>query len=288
MDYANRDGFIWIGGKLTAWREAKVHVLNHGLHYASSVFEGIRVYNRKPFLAAEHMARFARSAKLLGFEIPYAQDFLVGVCKEVVQAQGVTEGYIRPIAWLGSEKMAISAEGASVNVAIAAWSWNSYFAPEAKQKGIRLCVSKWLRPSPQTAPVAAKAAGLYMICTLSKKQAEQQGFEDALMLDYKHRLAEATGANLFWVKAGKLYTPPTECVLEGITRRTVMELAKEAGIPTLETHGTEQDLYSADEVFLTGTAVEVTPVAAVGDHKFAVGEITKRLIGLYEDRITLV
>lgn len=284
-DYANGDGYIWFNGEFVPWADAKTHVLNHGLHYASCVFEGIRIYHRKPFKSEEHIQRFARSAKLLGFELPYGVADLVEVCEQATAKQNVEEGYIRPLAWRGSEQIAISAQKTTINVAVAVWSWPSYFAPEAKEKGIRLALSKWLRPSPQTAPVAAKAAGLYMICTLSKHDAEAKGFDDALMLDYKQRLAEATGANLFWVKDGELFTPPSECVLNGITRLTVMDLARGLGITVIERHGTLEDLSRADEVFLTGTAVEITPVAAVDDHSFEVGEVSKRLIAAYAELI---
>ena len=284
-DYANKRGVIWFNGEFVNWPTAKIHVLNHGLHYASCVFEGIRIYRAKPFKTEQHIRRLSRSAELLGFELPYDVPTLVAACERAVSEQGVEEGYVRPVAWLGSERMAISARGASVNVAVAAWGWSSYFAPEAKQKGIRLAISKWLRPSPQTAPTEAKAAGLYMICTLSKHAAEDEGFDDALMLDYKNRLAEATGANLFWVKDGELLTPPPECVLNGITRLTVIDLAKNLGIAVTEQHGTLKDLQRADEVFLTGTAVEITPVAAVGDHEFKVGGITEQLMDAYAELI---
>ncbi len=281
-DYSNRKGFIWLNGEFVEWPKARIHVLSHGLHYASCVFEGIRIYHGKPFKLAEHMERFSRSAELLGFKLPYDKNALVKVCLETVAKQNIKEGYLRPVSWLGSEQMAISASRASVNVAVAAWGWASYFDPAIKRKGVRLALSNWLRPSPRTAPNQAKAAGLYMICTLSKHAAEEKGFDDALMLDYKNRLAEATGANLFWVKGGKLFTPPPGCILNGITRLTVMELARAENIPVVEEHGALDDLKAADEAFLTGTAVEITPIAEVEGQKFQVGEITKRLIEKYE------
>lgn len=284
--FDDRDGFIWMDGKLVPWREARVHVLNHGLHYASSVFEGLRVYNGKIFKLREHTERLFKSAELLGFSLPYSVAELEAAQREAVAVQKVVNGYIRPVAWRGSEMMAISAKGSTTHVAIAAWEWPSYFSAEARERGLRLTLSQWARPAPNTAPTASKAAGLYMICTLSKQAAEQAGYDDALMLDYRGYLAEATGANLFLIINGELHTPTPDCFLDGITRRTVMELARKAGITVVERHIRPQELANAQEMFLTGTAAEVTPIGAVnappyGEFSFTVGPVTKRLMADY-------
>ena len=281
LPFDDRDGHIWYNGKMVPWRDAKTHVLTHGLHYASCVFEGERVYNGHVFKLTEHTERLHQSARLLGFDIPYSVAQLDAATKEVVQAQGVHNGYVRPVAWRGSEMMAISAQASTVHVAIAAWQWPSYFSQEAKEKGLRLQTSNWARPAPNTAPTASKAAGLYMICTLSKHNAERAGFHDALMLDYRGYIAEATGANFFMVTGGELHTPTPDCFLDGITRRTVMELARARGIKVVERHILPADLAKADEIFLTGTAAEITPVGEVDGRNFTVGAVTKQLIADY-------
>lgn len=279
--FDNREGFIWVDGKMVPWPDAKIHVLNHGLHYASSVFEGMRAYNGKIFKLTEHNQRLHRSAKLLGFDIPYSVEELDKAAKEVLKAQQIVNGYVRPVAWRGSERMKIYATGITTHVAIAAWEWPAYFSQELYQTGIKLCWSDWKRPSPETAPTASKAAGLYMICTLSKQKAEENGYDDAMMLDYRGYLAEATGANVFIVIDGKLHTPTPDCFLNGITRCTVIDLAKSLGIEVIERHIRPEELADATEVFLTGTAAELTPVGAIGEYKFVPGEITNKLKDAY-------
>ncbi len=283
--FDDRDGFIWYDGKMVPWRDAKVHVLTHGLHYASSVFEGVRVYNSKIFKLREHTERLINSARLLGFELPYTLEELEKAQLEAVAIQKVVNGYLRPVAWRGSEMMAVSAQKNKIHVAVACWEWPSYFSKEARERGIRLQFSKWARPAPNTIPTASKAAGLYMICTLSKHAAENDGFDDALMLDYRGYLAEATGANLFLVIDGKIHTPTPDCFLDGITRRTVMDLARGRGIEVIERHIMPEELNNAQEVFLTGTAAEVTPVGQIGEQKFSVGPITKQMIEDYHAKV---
>lgn len=285
LSFDDRDGFIWFNGKMVEWRDAKVHVLTHGLHYGSCVFEGVRVYNSKIFKLREHTERLINSAKLLGFNLPYTLEELETATKETVAKQNVVNGYIRPVAWRGSEMMAISAQKNKIHVAIASWEWPNYFSKDAKERGLRLQVSKWARPAPNTIPTASKAAGLYMICTLSKHAAENDGFDDSLMLDYRGLLAEATGANLFLVMDGKLHTPIPDCFLDGITRRTVIDLARARGIEVIERHIYPDELKNVQEVFLTGTAAEVTPVGQIGEQKFAVGNITKQLMADYSTKV---
>lgn len=277
LPFDQREGKIWYDGKLVEWKDAKVHVLSHGLHYGSCVFEGERVYNGEVFKLHEHNVRLHKSAELLGFEIPYSLDELRDATLEVVKAQGIVNGYIRPVAWRGSEMMAIAAQATKIHVAIAAWEWPSYFKKDAQEHGLKLRTSEWRRPAPNTAPTASKAAGLYMICTLSKHSAEKAGFDDALMLDYKGRVAEATGANIFLVQNGELHTPTPECILNGITRLTIIDLAKEAGIKVVEREIQPEEFAKTQEVFLTGSAAEVTPVGKIDDHTFTVGPVTKRL-----------
>lgn len=285
IPYDDRDGVIWYDGKLVPWRDAKLHVLTHGLHYASCVFEGIRVYNGKIFKLKEHNERLIQSGELLGFKLPYSLAELNAATEEVVKAQKITHGYIRPVAWRGSEMMAISNRNSKVHVAIATWEWPSYFSKELKEKGVRLAVSKWRRPSPDTEPTASKAAGLYMICTLSKHAAEDAGFDDALMLDYRGYVAEATGANIFFFIQGELHTPTPDCFLDGITRRTVMELARKRGMKVVERHIKPDELNFVQEAFLTGTAAEITPIASIGEVQYTVGAATKQLMADYEQLV---
>jgi branched-chain amino acid aminotransferase len=281
--FDDRDGLIWYNGTLVPWRDAKLHVLSHALHYASSVFEGERAYNGAIFKLTEHSERLAASARMLGFELPCSVDELDRACNEVCKANGIVDGYIRPVAWRGSEMMAVSAQATTIHLAIAAWPWPSYFSPEARLKGIRLKTAPWRRPDPATAPVHAKAAGLYMICTLSKHAVEAEGYDDALMLDWRGRVAESTGANIFVVMGdGRLHTPTPDCFLDGITRRTVIDLAKARGIEVVERVIMPDELANASEVFLTGTAAEVTPVGEIDRHRFTPGEITKSLMEDYE------
>lgn len=282
-NFADRDGKIWYNGDMVDWRDAQVHVLTHGLHYASSVFEGERMYGGEIFKLREHTERLFYSAKELGFEIPYSVEEIDAACNETCEANGITEAYLRPIAWRGSEMMGVSAQANKINVAIAAWEWPSYFSPEARMNGITLQISKWKRPSPETEPVHAKAAGLYMICTLSKHQAEADGFQDALMMDYRGQIAEATGANVFFVmNDGKIHTPTPDCFLDGITRRTVIDLAKKRGYEVVERAIMPEEMANATECFLTGTAAEVTPVSVIGDYKFKPGEICRHMMEDYD------
>ncbi|MCC2664745.1 MAG: ilvE [Geminicoccaceae bacterium] len=282
VPYDDRDGFIWMDGALAPWRDVKVHVLTHALHYASCVFEGERVYDGRIFKLAQHTARLANSAEVMGFALPYDLRTIDQACRQVVAANGIADGYVRPLAWRGAEMMGVSAQHCRIHVAIAAWTWPAYFTPEARLRGIRMTRGRYARPAPNTAPTASKAAGLYMICTLSKHEAEAKGYDDALMLDYRGFLAEGTGANLFLVIDGKLHTPLPDCFLDGITRQTVIGLAKDRGIEVVERHIAPDELASAQEVFLTGTAVEVTPVREIDEHQFQVGAITRQLIGDFD------
>lgn len=285
IPFDDRDGQIWLDGKLVPWRDAKLHVLSHGLHYASCVFEGERVYDGKVFKLTEHSQRLLDSAALLDFEIPYSLTEIDAATRAVVAANGITDGYVRPVAWRGSEMMAVSAQAAKPRVAIAAWAWPTYFSAEDRLKGIKMTMAKYARPAPNSAPTRSKAAGLYMICTLSKHAAEREGFHDALMLDHRGFLAEATGANMFLVIDGVLHTPTPDSFLDGITRRTVIDLAKSRGIRVVERAIPPEDLGSATEMFLTGTAAEVTPVGSLDGHQFTVGTITRTLIRDYEDMV---
>ena len=282
QSYDDNDGLIWFDGAMVPWKDTKVHVLTHGLHYASAVFEGQRSYNGQIFKLEEHTERLIHSATTLGFELPFSAKQLNAANYKVLKANNILDGYLRPVAWRGSEMMGVSAQECSIHIAIAAWEWPSYFTPEARLKGIRLQWSKWKRPSPDTIPAKTKAAGLYMICTLSKHDAEANGFDDALMLDWRGRIAEATGANIFLVIDDKLHTPIADCFLDGITRQTVIQLAKARGIETVERIIMPDDLSKATEVFVTGTAAEVTPVSQIGeDLQFQVGSITQQLIEDY-------
>ncbi len=283
LPFDQRDGLIWQDGKFVQWREAKLHVLSHGLHYASCVFEGERVYNHKIFKSTEHSERLHRSAGMLGFELPYSAAQIDEVKKELVLKQKIVDGYIRAFAWRGSEQMAISAQKTKIHMAIACWAWPSYYSDEARRAGLRLKFAKYRRPSPETAPVAAKAAGLYMICTISKHEAEREGYNDALMLDYRGFLAEATGANLFLVmKNGEIHTPLPDCFLNGITRLTVIELARAKGLKVVERHIKPEELADAVDVFITGSAAEVTRVGEIDD-KYKYPQISPITLGLMED-----
>ena len=265
IPFDQRDGFIWYNGEFVEWKDAKVHVLNHGLHYASCVFEGEKIYNGKIFKCDEHSKRLHKSAEILGFKVPYCAEELNKFKVEAVAKQNIDEGYMRVFAWRGSEKMAISAQNNTIHVAIACWPWPPYYSAEARKKGLNLKFATYKRPSPETAPTSAKAAGLYMICTLSKHEAESEGYNDALMLDYRGYLAEATGANLFLVmKNDELHTPTPDCFLDGITRRTIIELAKKRGLTVVERHIKPEELANAKDAFLTGSAAEVTRIGSVG------------------------
>ncbi len=281
--FDDRDGLIWYDGEMVEWRSANLHVLSHALHYASSVFEGDRVYGGKIFKLTEHTERLINSGRILGFEIPYSVEEINAACIQCCEANNIVEGYVRPVAWRGSEMMGVSAQETKIHLAIAVWDWPSYFSPEARMKGIRLKTTEWRRPAPDTAPVHAKAAGLYMICTMSKHAAEAEGYDDALMLDWQGRIAECTGANIFFVmEDGKIHTPTPDCFLDGITRRSVIELAEKRGYEIIERRIMPEEIGAAEEVFVTGTAAEVTPVGAIDDHAFTVGEITQNLMADYD------
>jgi branched-chain amino acid aminotransferase len=273
----DRDGVIWYNGKLVPWREAKVHVLTHSLHYGNAVFEGARVYNGKVFKLTEHSARLVKSAKMLAYDLPYSVEELDAATKLVVAENKLEGGYVRPLAWRGPEVIGVSAVGTKVHVEIAAFPWGAYY----QQKAIRLCTSRWKRPSPESSPAGSKAAGLYVICTLAKDEALAAGYQDALMHDYKGRLSEATGANLFLVLDGELHTPTTETILNGITRQTVMELARKRGLTVVEREIWPDELARASEVFLTGTAVEVQPVGVIDAREYPVGPVTQQLVADY-------
>ena len=270
-----------MNGEMSPWADTKVHVLTHGLHYGSCVFEGERAYNGTIFKLREHTERLFYSARELGFELPYSVDEIDEACIKTLEANGLTDGYIRPVAWRGSEMMGVSAQQNRINVAIAAWEWPSYFDPEERLQGIRLDMAKYRRPSPETAPCRAKAAGLYMICTLSKHEAESKGYADAMMLDYRGQVAEATGANMFFVQDSVIHTPTPDCFLDGITRRTVIELARARGHEIVERAIIPEELADFSECFITGTAAEVTPVSEIGPYKFTPSDISKNLMDDY-------
>ena len=277
IPFDDRDGSIWYDGRLVPWREARTHVLTHGLHYASSIFEGQRLYRGHIYKLEEHTARLFESARIMGMKIPYTEEEINTACIEVGRVQGLEDGYMRPVVFRGSEMMSVAAPKSKIHVAIAAWPWPSYFSPEEKKRGIRLMVSEWRRPAPDMAPTKAKAAGLYMICTISKHNAEQQGYADAMMYDYRDFIAEATGANVFFVKDGALHTPIPDCFLDGITRRSVMALARARQIPVHERHIRPDEMADFSECFLTGTAAEVTPVSQVGPYDFTPGRVCEAM-----------
>jgi branched-chain amino acid aminotransferase len=284
-NFDDRDGWIWIDGKMVPWREANVHVLTHALHYASSVFEGERAYGGEIFKLSEHSARLRKSAELLGFDLPWTVDEIDAACNEVIKANGFSDAYVRPVAWLGSEKMGVSPIGAKPHMAIAAWEWGKYYAPEIAAKGLRMDIAPWRRPAPYTAPVHSKAAGLYMIASLSKKHADDRGYDDALMFDWRGQVAEATGANVFFVRDGSLHTPVPDCFLDGITRRTVMDLARRRGIEVLERSIWPDELESFEQMFITGSAAEVTFVQSVGPWNFEIGELSRQMAKDYDDLV---
>ena len=286
LPFDDRDGVMWMNGKLIPWRDAKLHVLSHGLHYGGSVFEGERAYNGKIYKTREHSERFLKSAELLDFVIPYTAEELDIAKQQVIDANGGGDLYVRPVAWRGSEMMAVAAQNASVHVAIAVWAWPSMFDLNTKMQGIRLDIADYHRPDPKTAPSHAKAAGLYMICTISKHRAERKGYADAMMLDWQGRVAECTGANIFFIRDGKIETPIADCFLDGITRQTVIELAKRNGYSVTEKRIMPEDLTSYTECFITGTAAEVTPVREIGPHNFQPGPITRSLIEAYTAEVT--
>jgi len=279
------DGQIWYNGEFVDWGDATMHVLTHGLHYASAVFEGERAYGGEIFELTKHTERLHHSAELLGFEIPYSVEEIDDACRETLKRQGLQNAYVRPIAWRGSEMMGVSAQNNRINVAIAVWDWPSYFDPAQKMKGIRLDVADWKRPSPETIPCKSKAAGLYMICTLSKHAAEAKGYADALMMDYRGRVAECTGANIFFTKDGEIHTPDPDCFLDGITRQTVIGLAKRRQLKVTERVIMPDEMAEFEECFITGSAAEVTPVSEIGPYNFAPGAISKAMVEDYDKEV---
>jgi len=286
VPFDDRDGLIWMDGTMVPWRDAKLHVLSHGLHYASGVFEGERAYSGNVFKLREHTERLLQSGRILGFEIPYTADEIDAACNEVVAANGLTDAYVRPIAWRGTEQLSVSAQQTKIHLAIATWAWPNLFGDD-RMKGVRLGMAPWKRPHPETAPTASKAAGLYMIGTLSKHAAESAGFDDALMLDWRGRVAEATGANIFLVLDGQVHTPTPDCFLDGITRRTVMSIARRHQMTVVERVIEEHELKQATEVFLAGTAAEVTPVREIAGMMYTPGPITETLMRDYNGLVRM-
>jgi branched-chain amino acid aminotransferase len=284
-DFDDRDGFIWFDGGLVPWREANIHVLTHALHYASSVFEGQRIYGGEVFRLTDHSTRLRKSAALLGMDLPWSVEEIDQACRQVVAANKMEDGYMRPVAWRGSEQMGVTAIDVPAHLAIACWPWGAYFGEEAILKGLRLDISPWRRPAPYTAPTESKAAGLYMICTLARLEAEKKGYDDALMFDWRGQVAEGTGANVFFVRDNALVTPTPDCFLDGITRQTVMGLARRRGIEVIERAVWPEELESFEQCFLTGSAAEVTPVNTVGPWRFEVGALTRQMRKDYLDLV---
>jgi branched-chain amino acid aminotransferase len=285
IPYHDRDGLIWMDGVLVPWRDAKVHILTHAMHYASAVFEGERAYEGEIFKLTEHSQRLVDSAKILDFEIPYSVAEIDQACRDTVVANKLSDCYVRPLAWRGSEQMGVSAQQTKIHLAIAAWNWGSYFPMEQRLKGIRIARAQYRRPDPACAPTKAKAAGLYMICTIEKHRAERAGYSDALMLDYRGRIAECTGANVFLIKDGVIHTPEPDCFLDGITRRTVIGLAKARGLEVIVRAIMPEELGSFSECFITGSAAEVTPVSEIGEHHYKPGKITETLLKDYMELV---
>lgn len=281
QSYDRLEGVIWYDGKLMPWGDANLHVLSHGLHYGSCVFEGERAYGGQIFKSKEHAERLKRSAEMLDFEIPYTVAEIMAAKKQVVEKNGKPNAYVRPVAWRGSEMMGVSAQDNQIHLAIASWEWPSYFDPAQRLKGIRLDLADYRRPDPKTAPSSAKAAGLYMICTISKHKAERKGYADAMMLDWQGRVAECTGANIFFIKDGKIHTPVADCFLDGITRQTAISLARKRGIEVVERRILPDELHEMSECFITGSAAEVTAVAEIAHWRFTPGAITKQLMEDY-------
>ena len=281
ISFDQQEGWIWLDGTMTPWAEVKLHVLSHGLHYGSSVFEGERAYGGEIFKSLEHSERLLRSAEVLDFQIPYTAAEIDAAKRLVIAQNGLVDAYVRPVAWRGSEMMGVSAQKNTIHLAIAAWEWPSYFDPAERLKGIRLDIAQYRRPDPATAPCHSKAAGLYMICTISKHAAERKGYADALMLDWQGRVAECTGANVFFTRDGAIHTPIADCFLDGITRRTVIDLARRRGFEVIERRIMPDELDSFNECFITGTAAEVTPVSEIGPHRYQPGNITRTLMEDY-------
>jgi branched-chain amino acid aminotransferase len=285
IPFDKREGVIWFNGEIVPWNEARVHVLTHGLHYGSSVFEGERAYGGKIFKSKEHTQRFRKSAQIMDFDLPFTDDDINAAKDKVVELMGGGDQYVRPVAFRGSEMMAVSAQNNTIHVAIATWAWPSMFDPETKMKGIRLDIAEYRRPDPMCAPVHAKAAGLYMICTISKHKAEKKGYADAMMLDWQGRVAECTGANIFFIRDGALHTPIADCFLNGLTRQTVIALAKAQGMEVIESRIMPEDLTTYNECFIVGSAAEVTPVAEIGPYKFKPGNMSRTLMDTYANAV---
>jgi branched-chain amino acid aminotransferase len=285
IPFDDRDGWIWFDGEVVPWRDARIHVLTHGLHYGSCVFEGERAYGGRIFKTTEHSERLRNSARIMDFEIPYSVEELNAAKDKVVEMNGGGDQYVRPVAWRGSEMMAVSAQHNKIHVAIATWAWPSMFDPETKMKGIKLDIAEFRRPDPQCAPVHAKAAGLYMICTISKHKAEKKGYADAMMLDWQGRVAECTGANIFFTRDGAIHTPIADCFLNGITRKTVIALAKDQGLEIIERRIMPDELPTFNECFIVGSAAEVTPVAEIGPYSFKPGNISRTMMDAYSTTI---
>jgi branched-chain amino acid aminotransferase len=283
--FDNRDGWIWMDGQMVNWRDAKVHILTHALHYASAVFEGERAYGGRIFKSTAHSRRLRESAQILDFELPWSVAEIDAAKAEVLKRNNLADAYVRPVAWRGSEMMGVAAQDNAIHLGIAVWEWPSYFDPAQRMKGIRLDIADYRRPDPATAPALAKAAGLYMICTISKHRAERRGYADALMLDWQGRVAECTGANVFFVKNGKIHTPIADCFLSGITRATVIDLARKRGFEVIERRILPPELGEFDECFITGTAAEVTPVGEIGPHHYKPGAVTAALIDAYTEEV---
>lgn len=279
--FDQRDGVIWMDGRLIPWADARVHVLTHAMHYGSAVFEGERAYGGQIFKGTEHSERLKESARILDFEIPFSVAEIDAAKALVLEKNGQTDAYVRPLAWRGSEMMGVSAQHNTIHLAIATWEWPSYFNPEERMKGIRLDMAEYRRPDPMTAPCRSKAAGLYMICTISKHKAERKGYADALMLDWQGRVAECTGANVFFIKDGVVHTPLADCFLDGITRRTAIDLARRLGMEVIERRIMPDELSTFNECFITGTAAEVTPVSEIGPYRFTPGNMSKALVDAY-------
>jgi branched-chain amino acid aminotransferase len=285
IPFDKREGVIWFNGEIIPWQNARVHVLTHGLHYGSSVFEGERAYNGKIFKTKEHTQRLRNSANIMDFDLPFTDDVINAAKDEVVKLMGGGDQYVRPVAFRGSEMMAVSAQNNTIHVAIATWAWPSMFDPETKMKGIRLDIAEYRRPDPMCAPVHAKAAGLYMICTISKHKAEKKGYADAMMLDWQGRVAECTGANIFFVRDGAIHTPIADCFLNGLTRQTVIALAKKEGLDVIERRIMPEELSTFNECFIVGSAAEVTPVAEIGPYKFKPGNMSRTMMDAYSNAV---
>ncbi|MEM7071085.1 MAG: branched-chain amino acid aminotransferase [Pseudomonadota bacterium] len=281
-DFDDRDGYIWLDGKCVDWRQAKCHVLTHSLHYGSAVFEGERAYNGKIYELEAHSKRLIKSAEMAGYKVPYSHDEISKATKEILAKSGFSDAYIRPVAWRGSQEMGLAARKNKIHVAIACWQWPSYFTFQQRMKGVRMDIAEWRRPSPQCAPVHSKMGGLYAICTMAKHAAEEKGYDDALFLDYRGLVAEGTGANIFFVIDNVLHTPETDCFLDGITRQSVIRIAREKGLKTVTRYIKPEEMAKASEAFLTGTAIEVTPISQIAEYHFNPGNVCQTLMEAYE------